>query len=144
MVSFPGLYFVIALDDEARFVRPDPENSLHTVGCVDLATLQQNNVDPTDPGGTSRLGHISFTPLLAERICEDLAVDLFTHLVLVAPSPVLQRLISLIDAPTAASLVGTLARDLMAVPDLELWPRLLPWIQPSEMNRVPGVPLLEW
>jgi hypothetical protein len=144
MEGIPGLYFVIARGDLARFVRPDPDNGLHTVGLVDLATLQQNSVDPSDPNGSPRLEQTPFAFLLARRIAEDLAVDLFTHLVLVAPSPVLQELISLIDAPTTACLLGTLARDLMTVPDLELWPPLLPWTQPTEMNPTRGVPSHEW
>jgi hypothetical protein len=134
MVSIPGLYFVIASSDQARFVRPDPENGLHTVSFVDLATVQRHEPDPAEPRAPPVPDQTGFLPLLARRIDEDLAVDLFTHLVLVAPAPVLQELTGLFDAPTTASLVGTLARNLMTVPDLELWPHLLPWIQPGEVD----------
>jgi hypothetical protein len=141
MASIPGLYFVIARSDRARFVRPDPDNCLHTVGFADLTTLRQNDVDATEPRGPPGLEQTRFVPLLARRIAEDLAVDLFTHLVLVAPPRVLQELTGLTDAPTTASLFGTLARDLMTVPDLELWPHLLSWL---EVNCAPGVSWHEW
>jgi hypothetical protein len=136
MASVPGLYFVIASDVQARFVRPDPENGLHTVANIDLATLRRDDTNATEPPGPEELG---FLPRLARRISEDLAVDLFTHLVMVAPPPVLQALTGLIDPPTSASLAGTLARDLMTVPDLELWPHLLPWIKPADVDRAPPV-----
>jgi hypothetical protein len=144
VVGIPGLYFVIARADRARFVRPDPYNGLHTVGVVDLETLRQNDFGANgacDPPGPAQ---IRFVPRLAGRIDEDLAVDLFTHLVLVGPPDVLQELMGLIDAPTTASLSGSLARDLMAVPDLELWPHLLSWIQPAPMTHAPPVASHEW
>jgi hypothetical protein len=104
---------------------------LHTVSLVDLAALRRHETEPRGPPAPEQ---VRFLPLLARRIDEDLAVDLFTDLVLVAPPPVLQELTGLFDAPTTASLAGTLARDLMTVPDLELWPHLLPWIQPGELT----------
>jgi protein required for attachment to host cells len=141
MVGTPGLYFVLACDDRARFVRPDPDNGLHTVGAVDFATLSKNNIDPLDP---IELEAITFARLLAMRINEDFAVDLFTHLVLVAPPRLLNELTAMIDAPTCGSLFGSLAKDLVIVPDLELWPHLLPWIQPTHINRASPVPSHEW
>jgi Bacterial archaeo-eukaryotic release factor family 12 len=125
MENIRGLYFVIVSRAQARFVRPDLENGLHTVGSLALTT----GPEPT-----------GFLPVLAKRIGDDLSVDLFTDLVLVAPAEVLQELQGLIDPATAASLVGTLARDLMTVPDLELWPHLLPWIHPCRTDRAPPVP----
>jgi protein required for attachment to host cells len=139
MASIPGLYFVIARDDQARFVRPDPGDSLHTVGMVDGPTLQQNDAATTEPHDRAALKQMRFLPLLARRLGEDLDADVFTHLVLVAPPVVLQELTGLIDAATTASLLGSLARDLMTVPDLELWPHLLLWVQPSEVNCAPPV-----
>jgi protein required for attachment to host cells len=135
MKSIPGLYFIMVWPDRARFVRPDPEDRLHTVGSVTRETLQ-NHADP-DHQPTSV--QTSFLTLLAKRIGEDLSVDLFTHFVLVAPPVTLKELVGLLDAPTTASLLGTLARDLMAVPDLELWPHLLPWIQPGKTDHTTPV-----
>jgi Protein required for attachment to host cells len=144
VASIPGLYFVIARSDRARFVRPDPEDRLHTVGIVEPATLRQNHVAASTAHGPSGLAHIRFAPLLARRISEDFAVDLFTDLVLVAPPDVLQELMGLVDGPTAASLAGSLARDLMTVPDLELWPWLLPWLQLNEAGLAPRVSSHKW
>ena len=141
MASIPGLYFVIARSDRARFVRPDPDNCLHTVGFVDLTILRQNDVDATEPCGPPGSEQTRFLLLLARRLGEDLAADLFTHLVLVAQPCVLQELTGLIDTLTTASLFGTLGRDLMTVPDLELWPHLLSWL---EVNCAPGVSWHEW
>ena len=144
MVGIPGLYFVIARGDQARFVRPDPDNGLHTVGVADLETLRQNDPEANGACGSPGLTQIRFAPRLARRISEDLAVDLFTHLVLVAPPPLLQELMGLIDEATTASLFGSLARDLMMVPDLELWPHLLPWLQSAEADCAPPVSSHEW
>src|SRR5437588_67075 len=84
-----------------------PEDCLHTVGFVDLPALRENRADPSEPRGPPAADRLRFVPLLARRIGEDLAVDLFTDPVLVAPSDVLQELMATIDAPTAASLLGT-------------------------------------
>jgi protein required for attachment to host cells len=135
MDRIPGLYFVIARNDRARFVRPDPEDSLHTVGFVDLPALRDNRTDRSEPHGPPAADQHCFAPLLAKRIGEDLAVDLFTDLVLVAPPDVLQELLQSIDAATAGSLLGVLARDLVAVPDLELWPHLLRWLHVTAVSR---------
>ncbi len=139
MVGIPGLYFVLACDHRARFVRPDPENALHTVGGAMLPTLCGRKADPT---GLPSRGPTRFASCLARRINADFAVDLFTDLVLVAPPCVLDRLCSQIDDPTRASLLGTLAKDLTVVPDLELWPHLLPWIQPTHVSWTPPIPSL--
>lgn len=139
MVGIPGLYFVIAGDDRARFVRPDPKNSLHTIVVVDFTTLRKRD-DDASAGPAFRTGspdqhgleQIRFVRLLAARIKEDFAADLFSHLVVVAPPHVLRDLMAVIDATIGASLFGSLAKDLVTVPDLELGPHLLPWLQPAQ------------
>ena len=65
MVGIPGLYFVIARGDQARFVRPDPDNGLHTVGVADLETLRQNDPDANGACGSPGLTQIRFGPRLA-------------------------------------------------------------------------------
>ena len=144
MASIPGLYFVIAGDDRARFVRPDADDRLHTVGCVALADLPEADADAAGVRGPPGPEGNRFVPRLAGRISEDFAADLFTHLVVAAPPPVLQELLSLVDVPATACLLGSLGRDLMSVPDLELWPHLLPWIQIGEMDCTSDVPLQRW
>jgi hypothetical protein len=144
MIGIPGLYFVIVRDDRARFVRPDPENRLHTIEVVDLASLEERAGEAPgdltsgpDPPGLRDAAPNAFLRRLAARINEDFAVDLFSHLVLAAPPNVLAELAFMLDTPTRDSLYGSLARDLFYVPDLELWPNLLPWIQPTHINWAP-------
>jgi hypothetical protein len=127
MVGMDGIYFVIADADRARFVRPGPDGSLHTVARVDLDTVRERGGEPATPQPPAR-----FTALLAERLNEDFAVDLFVELVLVAEPDVLGELTGLLDAPTGASLIGSLAKNLMDVPDLELWPHLRSWVHPDD------------
>ena len=151
MTGIPGLYFVIANDAHARFVRPDPENGLHTIRVVDLAASRGCRGDeaagsasgngPSDPNGSERT---RFIRLLGARIDEDFAVDLFTHLVLVAPPRVLRELTAMLDTSTRMSLLGSLAKDLVTVADLELWPHLLPWVRPAPIARAPPVALRWW
>jgi hypothetical protein len=38
----------------------------------------------------------------------------------------------MLDGPTSASLIGSLAKDLTDVPDLELWPHLRSWVRPED------------
>lgn len=146
MVGIPGLYFVIACEDHARFVRPDPDNGLHTVEVVDLTTLHQGDGPATDPTFVTgspdphEWQSVRFARLLAARIDEDFAVDLFSHMVLVAPPDTLRALLALIDGSTGACLYGSLAKNLIAVPDLELWPHLLPWLPPGQISSPLVVP----
>src|SRR5580692_6669212 len=144
VAGIPGLYFVLACEDRARFVRPDQDNGLHTICAVDFITLGKHDVVPVGPRDPPRWQQIAFVRLLAMRINEDFAVDLFAQLVLVAPRHVLHELMAMIDVPTNGSLLGSLAKDLVPVPDLELWPHLLPWIQPTHISWATPVPSHEW
>jgi protein required for attachment to host cells len=144
VIGIPGLFFVIACKNQARFVRPDQDNGLHTVLAANFTTLGKHAVARAGPLDPPDWQQIAFARLLAMRISEDFAVDLFSHLVLVAPPHVLHELTTMIDAPTSAILVGSLAKDLVWVPDLELWPHLLPWIQPGQIGWASPVPSHEW
>jgi protein required for attachment to host cells len=125
MVDIAGLYFVIADGERARFVRPGPDNRLHTIHIVDHTNVRKSN----DERGPASDAADPFTSLLVERINDDFAVDLFSHLVIVASPPILNELLAMIDDPTFESLIGSLAKDLMGVPDLELWPHLHEWLR---------------
>jgi protein required for attachment to host cells len=132
MVGIEGLYFVIASTSRARFVRPAPDDSLHTVRVVDSITVggDSSGANAPDPNAME-IEPDRFTRLLADRINDDFAVDLFAELVLVAAADVLNDLLALLDGPTSASLVGSLAKDLIDIPDLELWPHLRSWVRPG-------------
>ncbi len=82
--------------------------------------------------GAPEHAQIPWTHLLAARLAEEFAVDLFTCLVLVAPAYVLRDLVATIDAPTSTAVIGTLARDFVYLSDLELWPHLRTWIPPID------------
>ena len=143
------LCFVIADGGHARFVQPAQDNALRTIEAVDSATLHKRDHDlVSDRAGrsfesSSSARHaytprhdahvqekIRFAHLVAERITEESAADLFNELVIVAPSTVLSELTGALDAPTRAKLLGTLAKDLVKVPDHELWPHLKEWVRP--------------
>jgi hypothetical protein len=129
MVEIAGLYFVVANANRARFVRPGPDNRLHTIKVVDDAAVgKRDDEAPEEPNPNVLVG-LSFARLLARRISDDQAADLFTHLVIVAPPIVLDELTAMLDPPAGASLIGRLARDLTTVPDLELWPYLDEWVR---------------
>lgn len=131
MAGSAGLYFVIVNNDRARFVRPGPDNRLHTIKTVDRAVLRKRDNDlarVTTARGPPVPDHVRFVHLVAERIKEDLAVDLFDHLVLVAPPEVLHDLAAMIDGPASARVIGSVPGDLANTPDPELPPHLETWL----------------
>src|SRR5262245_52873126 len=112
VANIAGLYFVIVGSDRARFVRLGIDESLHTIETVDPTTVRRP---------ARRRARRNFRRFLASRLGDDAAADVFTHLVLVGTREVLDELTGLLDAPTRMALVGSLARDLVEVPDLELF-----------------------
>jgi hypothetical protein len=136
-MDITGIYFVLADDRQARFVRPGPDDRLHTVAVLDRADARQT-ASHRAPGQARERGarpaaskQVRFTRQLAKRIKDDFAVDLFSHVVLVAPPPVLRELTDLIDGPAGASLLGGLPIDLMTASDPELWQHLDEWVRPA-------------
>lgn len=55
----------------------------------------------------------------------------FDELVLVAPPDTLTAIRDSLNTATDARIVGTLPKDLVKVPDHELWPHLRWWIRPT-------------
>ena len=74
---------------------------------------------------------IKFADLVAEQICAASKADEFHELVLVAPAHVLAELQDKLDSTTRAKLTGTLAKDLVHVPNHDLWPHLKEWVRPT-------------
>jgi len=143
--------FVIADGGHARFVQPAADNGLHTIAAVDSVTVHKRDRDlVSDRSGRSfesasaarhaytprhdphEQEKTRFTHLVANRINEEREADLFNELVVVAPPSVLTELTDALDAPTKAVLLGTLAKDLVKVPDHELWPHLKQWARPVQ------------
>jgi protein required for attachment to host cells len=149
MVQHHNLCFVIADGGHARFVRPASDNALHTFEAVDAVTLHKHDRDLVsdrpgrsfESGATARHAYTprtdphemakdEFTRVVARKVNEDSAANVFNELVVVAPSHVLSELTDALDAPTRARVLGTLAKDLVKTPDHELWPHLKEWVRP--------------
>jgi protein required for attachment to host cells len=150
MVQHRTPCFVIADGGQARFVWPAADNALHTREAVESADIHKQTSDlvsdrsgrsfesasPTrhgveprsDPHERSKL---TFARVIGEKIRAESAAGAFNELVLVAPSHVLEELRDSLDTTTAAKLTGTLAKDLVKVPDHELWPHLKQWVRPT-------------
>src|SRR5690242_14456922 len=114
MQDLPGLIIVITDGHRARIVRPGPDNTLHTTQTVDFATDTGSQNRPEDQasgtaprrrrrrpargrssrdsGSHSEPEQLPFARLLAARLSEDVAVDLFSDLVLVGPRRMLSDL----------------------------------------------------
>lgn len=145
------LCFVIADGGHARFVQPAADNALHTIEAVDSTTLHKKDHDLVSdrPGRAFESGSAArhaytprhdphelakdrFTQAVAVRVNEDLVVNLFDALVLVAPPHVMSELTEALDAAAKAKLVGNLAKNLVNIPDHELWPHLKEWAKPVQ------------
>jgi protein required for attachment to host cells len=143
------LCFVIADGGRARFLRPAPNNALHTFESVESDTIHKHDRDLVSdrPGRafeSATPARHAFTPRhdphdmakerfalsIARRINETSAADTFNELVMVAPSQLLNEMTEELDAPTRAKLLGSLAKDLVNTPDHELWPHLKEWVKP--------------
>lgn len=151
MAQQQKLCFVIADGGHARFVRPASDFSLHTFDAVDSEDVHKRDHDlVSDRSGRSHesdsasrhaytprhdpheMAKDRFAQLVAARINEDSAADVFTGLIVVAPSHVLKELTEALDAQTSAKLLGSLAKDLVKTPDHELWPHLKEWVRPVQ------------
>src|SRR5580700_7669351 len=132
MPQHHSLCFVIADGGHARFVRPAPDNALHTVEAVDSVTLHKRDHDlvsdrpgrafessaaarhaytpRTDP---HEMAKDQFTREVARMVIEASAADAFHELVVVAPPHVLSELTDAFDVATKAKLLGSLAKDLV-------------------------------
>ena len=150
MVMHHNQCFVVADGGHARFVKPASDNALHTVVAGDSATVHKRSHDlgsdrpgrsfesasPSHHSESARTDlhdaeKLKFAKLVAARICEESTLGEFNELILVAPTHILQELQDGLDKPTAAKLIGTLAKDLTKVPDHELWPHLKQWVRPT-------------
>ncbi|MEJ0016194.1 MAG: host attachment protein [Acetobacteraceae bacterium] len=144
------LLIAVADGEHARFVRPDTNNTLHTVRSLDSTTahLRSRDLGSDQPGravesGGSGARHAveprhdphtlekeRFIRLVAAQLNEASAAGEFAELLLVAPARLLAELQETLDTTTKAKLVGTLEKDLVKTPDHELWPHLREWVHP--------------
>jgi protein required for attachment to host cells len=144
-----NLLIVIADGEHVRFVRPAADNTLRSEATLDSPTAhkQSNDLGSDHPGASLHSGstaHHAMTPrhdphaLAKEKFAHALARQLnaraagggFDELVLVAPPHVLSEIRVALDTAAAATLIGTLAKDLVKTPDSELWPHVREWVPP--------------
>ena len=144
------LRIVIADGEHARFVQPDADNTLRTVGSFDLASahLRSRDIGSDRPGRAFESGASArhavgarhdlhtmekekFVRLVGEQINAASARDEFDELLLVAPPRALHELREALDPATPAKLVGALEKDLVKTPDHELWPHVREWVSPA-------------
>jgi protein required for attachment to host cells len=144
-----NLLIVLADGEHVRFVRPAEDNGLHSEPVVDSpdAHKQSAGLGSDHPGAAVHSGssaHHSFAP---RHDPHDLAKDKFAHsvarqlneaagrgafdeLVVVAPAHILGEIRSGLDTTTEAKIIGVLAKDLVKIPDSELWPHVRAWVRP--------------
>jgi protein required for attachment to host cells len=149
MVPHHALCFVIADGGHARLVRAGGDNARHTVEALDATTLHQKTHDlVSDRAGRSyesanparhamtprhdphEMAKHRFAQAVAAKLNTESAAAAFQALVLVAPDHILADLRNTLDQPTAAKVVGTLAKDLTNVPDHDLHSHLKDWVGP--------------
>jgi protein required for attachment to host cells len=149
MAKHRKLCFVIADGGHARLLRPAADNALHTFETLESDSIHKRDQDLVSdrPGRafeSASVARHAFTPrhdphemakdrfahAVAQLVNERSAEDVFSELVIVAPSHVLAELTDALDAPARAKLRGELPRDLVKTPDDALWPHLKEWVRP--------------
>jgi protein required for attachment to host cells len=135
--------FLIADGGRARFVMPGADDALRTHQAIESASLHKKSHDlGTDQPGRAfesasvtrhaiaprtdphELEKLKFAQLVAERMTAAVADGDVGEYVVVAPSHILAEITGALDAATMARITGTLAKDLVNVPDHELLPHL--------------------
>ncbi len=140
------LWVVIADGEHARVVMPAPAQQFATTLALDSAAAHKRSAELVSdrPGRghesatTTRhaiaprhdpheLAEQAFVREVARQLDEHAAGGEFDRLVLVAPTRALNNLRSAIGANARARLAGTLAKDLVKVPDHTLYAHLEAW-----------------
>jgi protein required for attachment to host cells len=139
--------FLIADGERARFVMADANNVLRTVLSFDSSTahLASRDLGSDSPGrafesiGAARhsmapkhdphqLQKQKFAHFVAAEANKAATEGTFDSLVLVAPAHCLHEVEGALDKSCAAMLHGKLSKDLVKVPDHELFPHLSEWV----------------
>ena len=144
------LRIVIADGEHVRFVQPDADNALRTIGSFDSASahLRSRDIGSDRPGRALESGASArhavgqrhdlhamekekFVRLVGEQVNAAAGRNEFDELLLVAPPRALGELRDALDAAAQAKLVGMLEKDLVKTPDSELWPHVREWVSPA-------------
>jgi protein required for attachment to host cells len=149
MPKKPKLLIAISDGEHARIVRPGPSNVLRTERVFNSTAAHERSADlGSDRPGASFHSDASahhalaprhdlhdlekekFSRFVAEQLNEMSGEEDFDALVLVAPANRLHVLRDALNTVTHAKISGILHKDLVKVPDGELWPHLREWVLP--------------
>lgn len=144
-----GLLVIIADGARARMVRCAPDNALHTEGELESANARKRSSElgSDQPGAAMHTGSTAhhgiaprhdpqalekerFAAVVADHANEAIRQGEARSLILVAPRRTLQEIRVGLDAVATERLIGTLAKDLVKVPDDELGDHLRAWVPP--------------
>jgi protein required for attachment to host cells len=150
-----NLLIVVADGEHARFIRPAPDNALRSDRAFDsISAHKQSAALRSDHPGASfhtgssaahaemprhdlhRMEKQKFAQLIGGELNAAAARGEFNELFVAAPAHVLAAIQSHLHVATRATIIGTLKKDLVRVPDHELWPHLAEWVGP--VHRVAG------
>lgn len=151
MLAHRSLCIVVLDGGRARFVWQAPDHALHTREQLDSPTQHARTSDlvsdrpgrsfesasPTRHAIAARIDpHAAeksrFAALVAAKLDAAARDGAFDALVLVAPSHILAEVQDALGAEAKRSLLGTLAKDLVKVPDDALQPHLREWVRPVD------------
>jgi len=143
------LLIVVADGEHARFVRPAENHALHSDSHMNAKTAHERTADlgADHPGATFHSGSsahhalaprhdlhdletVKFAHLVAQRLNELASRDAFDDLVIAAPPHSLAAIREKLHVDTEARVIGTLAKDLVKVPDQELSEHFKAWVRP--------------
>lgn len=155
MSKHPTILIVVADGEHARLVRPGPDGVLRTERSFELPAAHKRSADlGSDHPGASfhsdatahhalnprhdlhELEKEKFCRLIAQQLNEMTGDDGFDELVAVAPADELNVIRDALNVETRAKVVGTLHKDLVKVPDDELWPHVREWVPPGHPARL--------
>ena len=71
-----------------------------------------------------------FAHAVADQLNAATAAGSFDQLVIVAPPHTMSAIRQELDTTTDAKIIGTLQKDLLKIPDHELWPHVRHWVRP--------------
>jgi protein required for attachment to host cells len=121
------LLIVIADGEHARFVRPSENHALHSKAHMDAETAHEQKSDRGDD--LHDLETVRFAHLVSHRVSDLAAQDAFDDLVIAAPPHSFAAIRDKLNVDTEIRVIGTLAKDLMTVPDLELSEHFKAWVR---------------
>jgi protein required for attachment to host cells len=147
---YRDLLIVVADGEHARFVRPAGDNAVHSDAAFDSVWAHKRSVElgSDHPGASIHTGspaHHAIAPrhdphaltkqrfakLVGDQLNAAADRDEFEHLVIVAPAHTLSAIRKELGSTATARIVGTRSKDLVNVPDDELWPHVARWVHPE-------------